>query len=159
RALEITELLVPRPVSAINVSAAFLIRIVAAEEGLPTILFDEADATFGSKAKDSNEDVRALLNAGYRRGATVGRCAVYGATVVPEMLPAFAPVALAGLIRDSLCKLPESPWNEINKGKPLTDRGLAVRLRGYGIKPKLVRIGSTVARGYRQEDFTEAWRR
>jgi hypothetical protein len=97
RALEITELLIPRPVPAMNVSAAFLIRTVSAEEGLPTILFDEADATFGPKAKDSNEDVRALINAGYRRGATVGRCVVYGATVVPELLPAFAPVALAGL--------------------------------------------------------------
>jgi hypothetical protein len=97
RALEITELLVPQPVSAINVSAAFLIRTVAAGEGLSTILFDEADATFGPKAKDSNEDIRALMNAGYRRGATVGRCVVYGATVTPELLPAFAPVALAGL--------------------------------------------------------------
>jgi hypothetical protein len=96
RALEITELLVPQPVSAINVSAAFLIRTVAVDAG-STILFDEADATFGPKAKDSNEDVRALINAGYRRGATVGRCVVYGATVTPELLPAFAPVALAGL--------------------------------------------------------------
>ena len=82
--------------SAINVSAAFLIRTVAVDAG-STILFDEADATFGPKAKDSNEDVRALINAGYRRGATVGRCVVYGATVTPELLPAFAPVALAGL--------------------------------------------------------------
>jgi hypothetical protein len=96
RALEVTELLVPQPVPAINVSAAFLIRTVAAGVG-STILFDEADATFGPKAKDSNEDVRALINAGYRRGATVGRCMVYGATVMPELLPAFAPVALAGL--------------------------------------------------------------
>ena len=96
RALEVTELLVPQPVPAINVSAAFLIRTVAAGVG-STILFDEADATYGPKAKDSNEDVRALINAGYRRGATVGRCTVYGATVTPELLPAFAPVALAGL--------------------------------------------------------------
>ena len=63
-------------------------------------------------------------------------------------------------ILDALCKLDESPWNDINnKGKALTDRELAVRLRAYSIKPKLVRIGSNVARGYRREDFAEAWRR
>ena len=39
RALEVTELLVPQPVPAINVSAAFLIRTVAAGIG-STILFD-----------------------------------------------------------------------------------------------------------------------
>jgi len=61
-------------------------------------------------------------------------------------------------ILDALCKLDESPWNDI-RGKQLTDRGLAVRLRGYGIKPKPVRIGANVARGYRREDFIEAWRR
>jgi hypothetical protein len=57
-------------------------------------------------------------------------------------------------ILDALCKLDESPWNDI-RGKQLTDRGLAVRLRGYGIKPKPVRIGDRVARGYRREDFIE----
>ena len=61
-------------------------------------------------------------------------------------------------ILDALCKLDESPWNDI-RGKQLTDRGLAVRLRAYGIKPKPVRIGANVARGYRREDFIETWRR
>src|SRR5262249_38022119 len=97
RALEITELLVPRPAPAINVSPAYLVRKVQAEEGLPTILFDEIDAVFGPKAREGNEDVRALLNAGYRRGAIVGRCVMHGSVAVPEELPAFCAVALAGL--------------------------------------------------------------
>lgn len=38
-----------------------------------------------------------MLNAGYRRGATAGRCVIRGKTVDVEELPAFAAVALAGL--------------------------------------------------------------
>ena len=72
RALEITELLVPSPVLAVNVSPAYLIRRIGAEEGV-TVLFDEVDTVFGPRTKENNEDVRALLNAGYRRGAIVGR--------------------------------------------------------------------------------------
>ena len=96
RALEISELLVPRPVLAVNVSPAYLFRKVAAEEGLPTILFDEVDTVFGPKAKE-NEEIRGLLNAGHRRGGIAGRCAVQGKTVVTEEIPAYAAVALAGL--------------------------------------------------------------
>jgi hypothetical protein len=66
RCLEITELLVPNPVLAVNVSPAYLIRRIAAEEGV-TVLFDEIDTVFGPRTKENNEDVRALLNAGYRR--------------------------------------------------------------------------------------------
>ena len=49
-------------------------------------------------------------------------------------------------ILDALTKIDEAPWGDI-KGKTLTDRGLAERLRPYGIRSKLIRIGSTVARG------------
>jgi hypothetical protein len=96
RALEITELLVPRPVSAVNVSPAYLFRKVASEEGAPTILFDEIDTVFGAKAKE-NEEIRGLLNAGHRRGAIAGRCVVRGKTIETEEIPAYAAVALAGL--------------------------------------------------------------
>jgi hypothetical protein len=288
RGLEITELLVPNPVLAVNVSPAYLIRRIAAEEGV-TVLFDEIDTVFGPRAKETNEDIRALLNAGYRRGAIVGRCVMQGSVAIPEELPAFAPVALAGLgtlpdtvlsrsiiirmqrrapdeqvtpyrrrdhakegerLRDELgawaaaaasriivpdmpdeivdrdadcweallavaeaagghwpdtaqrCAvalvalfrevgeerlgvrlladmrtvlgdddqaatatilsklhaLDESPWADI-RGKPLNDRGLAARLRPYGIKSRTIRIGSTTPKGYRREDFISPWRR
>jgi hypothetical protein len=94
RALELTERLVPNPVSTVNVSPSYLFRKIG--QGDTTILFDEIDTVFGPKAKD-NEDVRGLLNAGYRRGAHVGRCVVKGKTIETEDFPAFAPVALAGL--------------------------------------------------------------
>jgi uncharacterized protein DUF3631 len=96
RALEITELLVPRPVSAVNVSPAYLFRKIGGEDGLPTVLHDEIDATFGAKAKE-HEDLRALINAGHRRGAMTGRCATYGKTITPEEIPAYCAIAMAGL--------------------------------------------------------------
>jgi hypothetical protein len=96
RALEVTEPVVPRPVHAVNASPAYLFRKVSDPDGAPTILFDEIDTIFGPKAKD-NEDIRGMLNAGHRKGAVAGRCVVRGKIVETEELPAYAPVALAGL--------------------------------------------------------------
>jgi hypothetical protein len=96
RALEVTELLVPRPVEAVNVTPAYLFRKVSDEAGAPTILYDEIDTVFGPKAKD-NEEIRGLLNAGHRRGAVAGRCVVRGKEIHTEEIPAYCAVALAGL--------------------------------------------------------------
>jgi hypothetical protein len=289
RCLEITEMLVPRPVEAVNVTPAYLFRKVAAEEGRPTILFDEIDTVFGPKAKD-NEEIRGLLNAGHRRGAVAGRCVVKGKIIETEEIPAYCAVALAGLgslpdtiltrsvivrmrrraptenvepfrrrvhgaegeaLRDRLARwaggiehsltkawpempagihdrdadvwepllaiadaaggdwperarvsavthvteskrstpslgvrllsdlktifggeerlsteailhelhrIEEAPWGDI-RGKALDARGLARRLSEYDIKPVPVRFGATVAKGYRREDFHDAWSR
>lgn len=96
RALEVSELLVPRPVEAVNVTPAYLFRKVGAEEGRPTILYDEIDTVFGPKAKD-NEEIRGLLNAGHRKHSVAGRCVVRGKQVFTEEIPAYCAVALAGL--------------------------------------------------------------
>jgi hypothetical protein len=287
RALEILELLVPRPILPVNASPAYLFTCVGDEAGLPTILFDEIDTVFGAKAKESNEDVRSFLNAGHRKGAVFGRAVYLGnGNRRKEELPAYCAVALAGLgwlpdtiltrsivvrmrprhdgeqiesyrrrkvtpqgdairrqleqwaatvetvdeaempaeIQDRnadvwepliaiadligggwperareaarvlvaeaqdrevslgvrllkdirtlfegehmpskgilarLHPLEESPWGDL-KGKPLDDRGLAYRLRQYGIKSKTDRIGEGTARGYAIADFYDAWRR
>ena len=96
RALEVTELLVPNPVLAVDCTSAFLFRKVAESEDLPTILFDEIDTVFGPKAKE-NEDVRGMLNSGHRKGAKAGRCLVRGKTVETVELDSYCAVALAGL--------------------------------------------------------------
>jgi hypothetical protein len=96
RALEVSELLVPNPVEAINVTPAYLFRKVGDDDAKPTILFDEIDTVFGPKAKE-NEEIRGLLNAGHRRGAVAGRCVMHGKTVTTEDIPAYCAVALAGL--------------------------------------------------------------
>lgn len=288
RALEITELVVPAPVCAVNVSAAYLFRKVGSDPTAPpTILFDEIDTVFGPKAKE-HEELRALINAGHRRGAVAGRCVVRGKTVETEEIPAYSAVALAGLgwlpdtilsrsiiirmrrrlpnerveafrrrihgrqgdlvraqietwarsqsrqitwpempaeIQDrdadvwepllavadlvggdwpqrarkaavalvaaakdaepslgirllsdlktvfgdadqlstktilrGLIDIEESPWGDL-RGKPLDERGLASRLRQYGIRSANVRIGSETPKGYKRADLFDAWTR
>jgi Protein of unknown function (DUF3631) len=289
RALEVSELLVPRPVEAVNTTPAYLFRKVSDPDGAPTILYDEIDTLFGPKAKD-NEEIRGMLNAGHRRGAMAGRCVVKGKVVETEELPAYCAVALAGLgdlpdtllsrsavirmrrrapgetvepfrrrvhkteghalagqltawaaaavpqmegtwpelppgiedrdadvwealiavgdaaggdwpergraaavalVADSkaaspslgirlladlrqvfgdtdamsteailaaLRDLEEAPWSDL-KGKPLNPRGLAQRLRQYGVKSVNVRTGDSVPKGYRREDLSDPWSR
>ncbi|MCT9090488.1 DUF3631 domain-containing protein [Streptomyces sp. ASQP_92] len=94
RALEIVETLVPRPMVAVNASAAALFRAVSGAEGRPTILFDEIDTVFGPKAGD-NEELRGFLNAGHRRTGVTYRCVGDSQTVTP--FPSYAAVAVAGL--------------------------------------------------------------
>ena len=59
RALEVTELLVPRPILAVDCTPAYLFRKVADEGELPTVLHDEIDTVFGPKVRD-NEGVREM---------------------------------------------------------------------------------------------------
>jgi Protein of unknown function (DUF3631) len=290
RALEVSELLVPNPVEAVNVSVAYLFRKVGSDEGAPTILYDEIDCVFGPKAKKDNEEIRGLLNAGHRRGAVAGRCVVHGKTVEPQEIPAYCAVALAGIgwlpdtlmsrsivirmrrrspnetiepyrrrdqieegheLRDrltgwaaakskilyasrpampvgiedrnadvwealfaiadaaggdwpatartaavalvaagreeepslgirlladlrivfakhealstksiltSLCAMEEAPWGDM-RGKPLDARGLALRLRQYGVKRKQIRQNDVTLKGYAKADLHDAWLR
>ena len=59
---------------------------------------------------------------------------------------------------EGLYRLKESPWSDL-KGKPLDERGLAYRLRQYGVKPKTIRIGSSTPKGYTRADLHEVWLR
>jgi len=83
--------LVRFPVSTASISAAALFRIVA--EG-PTLLIDEIDTVFHARGSGA-EDLRGLLNAGYRRGGGVVRSARKGRGT--ERYSVFAPVVLAGI--------------------------------------------------------------
>lgn len=96
RALEVTEPLVHRPVHSVNATSAYLFRKVSDPDGLPVILYDEIDTIFGPRANE-HEEVRGLINAGHRRGATAGRCVVRGKIIETEELLAYCAVALAGL--------------------------------------------------------------
>ena len=59
---------------------------------------------------------------------------------------------------DRIISREESPWADI-RGKPLDSRGLATRLRPYGIKSREVRIGERVSKGYYAADFHDDWNR
>jgi hypothetical protein len=61
-------------------------------------------------------------------------------------------------ILSRLHNLPESAWADVH-GKPLNDRGLATRLRKYGVKPRAVRIGESTPRGYVASDLADVWER
>jgi hypothetical protein len=61
-------------------------------------------------------------------------------------------------ILERLQALPESPWSDL-RGKPLDERGLAKRLRAYGVKPKTIRTSSGTPRRYSKTDLEDQWRR
>jgi hypothetical protein len=61
-------------------------------------------------------------------------------------------------ILERLQGLQESPWGDLH-GKPLDERGLAKRLRAYGVKPKTIRTGAATPRGYSRADLEDQWRR
>lgn len=93
RLLEVLHMLAARPMMASNISPAALYRVVDAEH--PTLLLDEIDAIYGAKAS-GNEDLRALINAGHRRGAVAIRMAGPKGDRAVTFDP-FCPKALAGI--------------------------------------------------------------
>lgn len=93
RLLEVLKLLVPKALHVILPSEAVLFRTIDA--GGVTLLLDEADAFFRRDANDAQEGVRAILNAGFERGATVPRCLDRGKSV--ENFSVFCPKAIAGI--------------------------------------------------------------
>ncbi|MBM7058060.1 DUF3631 domain-containing protein [Streptomyces durocortorensis] len=96
RALEIVELLTPRPMSTVSASANALYRLVDSAEGLPTVLFDEVDTIFGPKA-GADEALRGFLNAGYRRIGGALRCVGDGSNQNAQVFGSYCAVAMAGL--------------------------------------------------------------
>lgn len=82
-------------------TAAMFRRIGAAHNNNvlpPTILFDETDALFGSsRPSETTEQLRGLMNSGYKRGATVDRCEGDASNMKVIEWPVYSPLALAGL--------------------------------------------------------------
>ena len=287
RLLEILDVLTPSSMLILSPSVAAIFRKLAQQQ--VTLLFDEVDTIFTRRGKDDQkEDLRALLNAGYRRGASIPRCV--GPRHEVQDFAVFAAVALAGIgdlpdtittrsivigmrrrsageyvepyrlrtnegeghvlrdrlavwattvgesagaawpnlpdgvadrraeawepliaiadlaggdwpqrarvasvadvaayrerapslgiklltdlrrvfgdrdamatasILESLNALEESPWGDL-RGKPLDSRGLAMRLKRYGVTSKNVRDGDSVPKSYTREDLYDVWQR
>lgn len=119
RVLELLALLCRSAKVTLSTTTAALYRRLAAaqDEGLPplTVLQDEADAIFGKNATPQSEDLRALFNAGYRKGATVDRCEGDAAKMRVREFPVHAPVGLAGLAG----RMPDT----------ITSRGVTLHMR------------------------------
>jgi hypothetical protein len=92
RLLDALELVVARAWRTIFPSEAVLFRKI--EAVTPTLMLDETDAIF-DRSNGSTEPLRALLNAGNRRGTSVPRCV--GPTQQLVDFNIFCPKALAGI--------------------------------------------------------------
>ena len=88
RLLEVLETIIRNPIRAVDVTSAVLFRSI--ETLNPTLLLDEVDAIW-SGAK--NEELRGVLNAGYKRGGKVPRVE----KGEPRFFNVFGPKALAGI--------------------------------------------------------------
>ncbi len=94
RVLEVLDLLVPESMFSLNASPAAIFRSL--DQKQITLLFDEVDAIWSKRGKDDNhEDLRSLLNAGYKCGATIPRCVGHNHEVAHFKV--YCAVALAGL--------------------------------------------------------------
>lgn len=94
RVLEVADLLVANAYLCTDPSQSSLFRLIDAEH--PTILIDEVDAVFGRDAK-TYEGLRAILNAGHRRGAAVARVVGEGKDLKVKRFDVFGPKLLAGI--------------------------------------------------------------
>ena len=111
RLLELLDLLARSPLQVASISSAAMFRIISG--GPTTLLLDEVDSIFDRRGSGA-EDLRGLLNAGYRRGGSVLRASgKWGVT----RFDVFAPVALAGIGR-----LPDT----------VQDRSIVLRLKRRG---------------------------
>jgi len=60
---------------------------------------------------------------------------------------------------EALAEDEEAPWAAWNRGKPMTSHQLAKRLSEFSIKSGNVRIGLKTPKGYKREQFEEAFKR
>lgn len=102
RVLELLDVVCFHPKLTISSSTAALFRRIGKahreDEMPPTILFDETDALFGNnRPSEQTEQLRSLMNSGYKRGATIDRCEGDAANMEVIEWPVFSPLALAGL--------------------------------------------------------------
>jgi hypothetical protein len=111
RVLEVCDFLAARPWKVIGPSEAVVFRKI--DRDRVTLLLDEIDTIWNNSPGDNHEGLRAILNAGNRRGTRVPRCAgPQGAQLVEFNV--FGPKALAGIGR-----LPET----------VAGRAIQIRLR------------------------------
>jgi hypothetical protein len=110
RLLEVLALLVRDPLPTANISDAALFRVI--DDKQPTLLIDEVDAIFGKKSP--RDELRGIINAGYRSGATTHRMGGANNTTL-QTFSVFCPKAFAG-IGDCL---PDT----------IADRSIPIRLR------------------------------
>jgi hypothetical protein len=134
----------------------------------------ELPDTLSDRAKDGWEPLVAIADIASsewskraRQAATVlmnvGDDGSTGVTLLVDIASVFrarnnrSNIGSVELIQD-LCAMDEAPWGDWH-GRTITSRGLSQLLKPYGIKSRSVRIGNQTPKGYRREDFVDAWSR
>jgi len=109
---------------------------------------------------ESDWPVRARTAAVYLTRRTADEALTKGVELLAHIREAFGSEdkIWTSTLCERLCERDESPWKDI-RGKSLDDRGLAARLKQYGIKSKDVRLGDKAKKGYHAADFYDAWAR
>ena len=113
RLQEVLELTVRDPWRGTTPSEAALFRFL--HDGQPTLLLDEVEAISARKRSERSEALLAILNCGYRKGATVIRC--MGEKQTPTKFKVYGPKAFAAIGR-----LPET----------LSDRSIMLSMQRKG---------------------------
>lgn len=146
RQLELLENVTYAPRRTENTTPAVLFRSI--ERGYdngapPTILFDETDAMFNGKGDGKQEELRGLVNSGYKQGGRVDRCVGDGNEI--KTFRTYAPVALAGIAGN----MPDT----------ITTRAITIEMRkrkpGERIAPYQIRTAEGEATPFKE--FFEQW--
>src|SRR5262249_19833854 len=115
-----------------------------------------ADAAGGACRKRARDDATELVGAAKEAEPSLGVRLLADLKIVFDKRGEDK-LATSVILAD-LIALPESPWGDL-KGKPITDRALATRLRQYGIKSRDVFVAGKGLKGYYREDLHDAWLR
>lgn len=130
RAMDTIESIVARPWRVIRPSESVLFRKI--DRDRPTLMLDEVDAIWSEK--NEHEGLRAVLNAGNRRGTTVARTVAQGKTFDLVDFEVYCPKVLAGIGR-----LPDT----------VADRAIVVHMvrKGAGDRIERLRMRAAFALG------------
>lgn len=112
RVLETVEHVVCKPWLISSVSPAALYRKI--DKSCPTLLYDEGDATWAG-SKETAEDLRGILNSGYRSSGAVAKCVGKGADMDVCDFRTFGPKMFAGI---------DKRWPET-----ILDRSIRINMR------------------------------
>jgi len=84
-----------------------------------------------------------------------------GVRLLADVRAAFANEAnvFTAALLEALNGFEESPWGGWHHGGGLTPRDLAKRLRPFGIRSRTVRVGEDTGKGFKREQFDDAWAR
>ena len=60
---------------------------------------------------------------------------------------------------EGLNSLPDRPWATLRRGSKINDAWLSKQLQPHDVRPRTIRIGRAVGRGYVEADFVEVFKR